>query len=120
MSGPEQEQQKPLCWSYSAETMERCSLPAGHSLEHQVVRYTRWDDAGAFTPEKMFTPSPVIQQAIPHVTIPATAAVMTPTEVADLDAPSGCYNCPHPAHDEVCTVLVTAEKLECGCSFRGI
>lgn len=108
MSGPEQEQQQPRCWSYSAETLERCALDAGHALEHEVVRYTRWNDAGAWTPI--------------NVVPDGGHTLITPVVVDDLDraGEGGCYNCPHPEHDGPCMVLVTSQQVECGCTFRSL
>lgn len=113
----------PQCFSYSAATLERCLLPAGHDGEHEVVRYTRWDDEGAWSPEKLLTtPSPILQV---HPGIPlAPEDLVQPTDLLDVDQDqpdeSGCYNCPHPAHEEACTFLVTSQQVECGCTFRSI
>jgi hypothetical protein len=108
----------PQCWSYSRDTLERCAKPAGHDDEHEVVRYTRWDDEGAWSPDDMFKVT-LLKEGSNLDNIPAG-----PFAALDVDQgpteEGGCYNCRHPEHEGPCMVLVTGQQIECGCTFRSI
>lgn len=119
MSGPEQNEQTAICWSYSQDG-QRCAKPAGHPLEHEVVRYTRWTDEDAWTPERAIREARAAAEASILARGPHLVPVTTETPLVEvLNSIGGtCLNCEHAVHEDECAVMVGG-KVPCGCNFHG-
>lgn len=118
----------PQCWSY-AMTGERCSKPAGHDDEHEVVRYTHWTDEEAWTPQRILDRMTAIRPNLGTVTLtnterPVVAVDYDDEDILDEDDGPGverlepCFNCRHAVHDGTCTVGESPTSVGCGCNFR--